>query len=340
MRILILYNVAREVRKGSATDLSCEVEIEIIAPMIEDILRAAGHKVEHRETTYGIWEQLRDTRGDFDLVFNLAEAFGGTNSYEPLVPAMLEALQIPYTGASAFSMMLTLDKGATKRVAQSLGIRTPCFAIAYDDLPAAVSDLRMPLIVKPLREEASIGITPDSIVSDLGELPARVAALHGLYRQPALIEEFIEGREISIGAIGNGRNVRTLPPLEFLFAEAASPREQIRSYEYKWGGKKEVMVPAMIDDALAAQLHTWTATLFEACECRDYARMDYRVNDDGAYLLEVNYNPGIGPNTHGLNNTLTMMSSFEGGSFETLVLDIVETAAAREGLATAPRIEP
>jgi D-alanine-D-alanine ligase len=335
MRILVLYNVAQMVRKGSAADLSCEVEIEIIAPMIEDILRAAGHKVERRETTYGIWEQLRGAREDFDLVFNLAEAFGGTNSYEPLVPAMLEALQIPFTGASALSMMLTLDKGATKRVAQSIGIRTPGFAIAYDDLPPAVSDLRMPLIVKPLREEASIGITPNSIVLDLEELPARVAELHRLYRQPALIEEFIDGREISIGAIGNGRDLRILPFLEFLFAEGASPRERIRSYEYKWGGKKEVMVPAMIDDVLAAQLRSWTAKLFEACECRDYARMDYRLNDDGAYLLEVNYNPGIGPNTHGLNNTITMMASFEGGSFETLVLEIIETAAARERLATA-----
>jgi D-alanine-D-alanine ligase len=151
-----------------------------------------------------------------------------------------------------------------------------------------------------------------------------------------LIEEFIDGREISVGVIGNGSNIRILPALEFLFPDATCPEECIRSYEYKWGGRKEVMVEASLDPATMAILRSWTLLMFKACECRDYARMDFRVTSDRIFLLEVNYNPGIGPNSHGLNNTLTMMASFEGRSFEALVIEIVETAAARASI--APRL--
>lgn len=332
MRILLLYNRARQVRKGNERDLSCELEIEIIAPLVRDLLTEAGHSVELLETDYDLWERLKASRSCFDLVVNLAEAFGGTNSYEPLVPAMLEALQIPYTGATAHSIGITLDKVVTKRIAQAVGVETPRYVVAYDSLLPDVDQLRFPLIVKPVREEASIGIDAESVVCDAASLKSRVTDVWRLYRQPALIEEFIDGREISIGAVGNGASLRILPPLEFLFLEAPRPQEKIRSYDYKWGGKKETMVEARLGGRVKRTLQSWTSIMFRACECRDYARMDFRVSEAGAYLLEVNYNPGIGPNTHGLNNTLTMMASFEGRTFENLVLEVVHTAAAREGL--------
>jgi D-alanine-D-alanine ligase len=335
MRILLLLNIARQARKGTNGDLSCEYEIEIIAPLIRDLLVAAGHEVGLCETGYDLWERLKAVRASVDLAFNLAEAFGGTNCYEPLVPAMLEALQIPCTGASAHNMALTLDKGVTKRIAQSLGVRTPSYIIAYDEIPAGLDRLRYPMIVKPLREEASIGISLDSVVQDRGSLLSQVGHVRHLYRQPALIEEFVDGRELSVGAVGNGSSLRILPVLEFQFPEAEGAAQRIRSYEYKWGDKKEVMVEARLESSVLALLRSWTAMLFQACECRDYARMDFRLNDGEPQLLEVNYNPGIGPNTHGLNNTLTMMASFEGRSFEELVLEIVEAAASREGLLAA-----
>lgn len=336
MRIVLLYNVARHVRKGLESDLFCEYEIEVIAPLIEEILVAAGHTVELVETEYDIWERLKASRRSFDLAFNLAEAFGGTNSYEPLIPAMLEALEIPYTGASAHNMTLTLDKAITKRIAQSLGIATPRYAVAFNKLSDETASLSFPLIVKPVREEASIGVTLDSVVHDLDSLRNQVEGIQRLYRQPALVEEFIDGREISVGVIGNGTDLRILPALEFQFPDAERPEQKIRSYEYKWGGRKEVMVEARLDASTLATLQSWTAIMFQACECRDYARMDFRVSADGIYLLEVNYNPGIGPNTHGLNNTLTMMASFEGRSFSDLVLEILHAAVARERLAPPP----
>ncbi|PIP61400.1 hypothetical protein COW99_04345 [Candidatus Roizmanbacteria bacterium CG22_combo_CG10-13_8_21_14_all_38_20] len=109
--------------------------------------------------------------------------------------------------------------------------------------------------------------------------------------------------------------------------------EKIRSYEYKWGGKKEQMVRADISKPMEEALIGYSRTAFQATECRDYARFDYRVGDDQQpYLVDINYNPGIGLNTHGLNNTLTMIASFDGYTFEDLVEKIVRTAATREGI--------
>lgn len=166
------------------------------------------------------------------------------------------------------------------------------------------------------------------------DLRATVTVVLEKYRQPALVEECIIGREISVGVIGNLPDLAVFPPLEFLFPGTVSRLEQIRSYEYKWGGKKEQMVQASLPDEVIERLADYTRTAYIASECRDYARMDYRVDNEGnAYLLEVNYNPGIGPNTHGLNNTLTMMASFTRLSFEDLVEQIVLIAAKRYGMA-------
>ena len=136
-----------------------------------------------------------------------------------------------------------------------------------------------------------------------------------------------------MGIVGNEPEITLFPPLEFVFSETKSPLEQIRSYEYKWNGKKEQMVCADLQRKTIKQLKHYTRVAYMATECRDYARMDYRLDNAGnVYLLEVNYNPGIGPNTHGLNNTLTMMASFAGLSFEDFLERIVLIAAKRYGL--------
>ena len=332
MRILILYNIASDLKKGEEADLICEQQITIIVPLVAEALSMRGHRVETLETAFDLWEQLKAKKDSMDLVFNLAEAFGGTNAHETLVPAMLEALDIPFTGATAHNMHLTLDNEKTKLVLGAYGIPAPKHQIFRTKQEEARIDFRFPLIVKPIREEASIGIHRDSVVMSEEDLHTALTAVLEKYKQPALVEEFIIGREISVGVIGNPPNLTVFPPLEFLFPDVASPLEQIRSYEYKWGGKKEQMVRSGLPEDMVTRLADYTRTAHVATECRDYARMDYRIDEGGnAYLLEVNYNPGIGPNTHGLNNTFTMMASFMGFSFEDLVEQIVLIAARRYG---------
>lgn len=333
MRILILYNVAATIKKGDELDMVCEEEIQIIVPLVATLLQVKGYEVETLETNYSLWENLKAKKASFDLVLNLAEAFGGTNSNEVLVPTILEALEIPFTGATAHNMTITLDKAQTKLIALANGVPTPEYQIFRDGTESLNQNLTFPLIVKPVREEASIGIRYDSVVMDSESLRRKTKEVFRLYRQPAIVESFIVGREISVGVIGNDQNLHMLPLLEFLFAEAKTPYEQIRSYEYKWGGKKEQMVEAALSPETTMLLADYVRRMFIATECRDYARMDFRIGSDGTiYLLEVNYNPGIGPNTHGLNNTLTKMASFEGCSFEDLIEKIILTTAQRERL--------
>lgn len=333
MRILILYNVAEHARKGIPSDLICEQEILIIVPLVADILRGKGYEVETLKASYNLWNDLGDKKDKIDIVFNLAEAFGGENANETLVPAMLETLDIPFTGASSHNMHFTLDKEKTKIFLAEYGIPSAPHQVFRDCNERLKSNLPFPLIVKPIREEASIGICLDSVVLNEGELRRKIKDILVRYRQPALVERFIVGREISVGIIGNTPNLHVFPPLEFLFKGAKSRYEEIRSYEYKWGGKKEQMVKANLFDEIKQKLVDYTRLAFTATECRDYARMDYRIDTNGnIFLLEVNYNPGIGPNMHGLNNTVTMMASFEGYTFPDLIEKIIQTSAKRYGI--------
>lgn len=331
MRIVIAYNDAQLLASGTPDDLLCEQESKLIAPLIARTLSSRGHSVELLSTTLDFWENLKALRPPPELVFNLAEGFGGTNANEPVVPAILEALGVPFTGASAHNMYLTLDKEKTKLVVQGYGIPTPPYQVLRCATDALDPALSYPLIVKPIRKEASIGIHEENVVLDAKALLKRIQKLLELYRQPVLVEHFIIGREISVGVIENPPNLHVFPPLEFLFPDSHRPEAALRTYSYKWGGKKEVMVRAQLDERTSRQLVEMSKIAFVAAECRDYARMDFRIDALGQpYLLEINYNPGIGPNTDELNNTLTMMASFEGYSFEDLVSWIVEVAAARE----------
>ncbi len=331
-KILVLYNLAEHLDKGVPTDLVCEQEITIIVPLVVKILSKRGYAVEALKADLNLWEELKRRRGKVDMVLNLAEAFGGGNANEPLVPAMLEGLGMPFTGASLSNMTFTLDKEKTKLVLVSYGVPVAPHVL-FRTGKEQLNDLGFPLIVKPVREEASIGIYQDCVVGNEADLRKKVLYSLEKYRQPIMAERFIQGREISVGVIGNPSNLHVFPPLEFLFEEAGSEQEKIRSYKYKWGGKKEQMVRAELSNKVIGQLGEYSKICFEATDCRDYARMDYRLDPENRiYLLEVNYNPGIGPNDHGLNNTLTMMASFEGYSFGDLIERILITAMDRCGL--------
>lgn len=329
-RVLVLYNLAERLEKGIQSDLICEQEIAIIVPLVARLLTERGYRVDTLITDFSLWEELKRRKEDIDIVLNLAEAFGGGNTKETVIPSMLEGLNIPFTGASAHNMHFTLDKEKTKLVLAAHGIPVAphqLFRTGREDLSDKLS---FPLIIKPVREEASIGIYHDSVVVDEPSLRKKVVESLLRYHQPAMAEVFIQGREISVGIIGNESDLHVFPPLEFLFEGAESDLEKIRSYEYKWGGKKEQMVWAELPGKVVSELEVYTRLAFVTTDCRDYARMDYRLDSSGnPFLLEVNYNPGIGPNTHGLNNTLTMMASFEAWSFEDLVERIIRVALNR-----------
>ncbi|KKQ17809.1 MAG: D-alanine-D-alanine ligase [Berkelbacteria bacterium GW2011_GWA1_36_9] len=329
-RVLVLYNLAERLEKGVPSDLVCEQEITIIVPLVAELLNKKGYRVETLKADLDLWEVLKKRRGDFDIVFNLAEGFGGANSNEVFVPALLEALRIPFTGASLHNFVITHDKAKANIVLSAHGVPTPRHSVFYPGQEIISKGLHFPLIVKPVYEGASIGITYNSVVSGHNDLVNRVCNVFHVYRQPALVEEFIEGREISVGCLGNRTNIHLFPPLEFVFADSVPVLRRIRSYEYKWDGGKEAMARVDLPKDLIDRFLEYTRTAFLVTDCQDYARMDYRLSKTGQiFLLEVNCNPGIGPNSHGLNNTLTMMANYDGYSFEDFIEKILITAQER-----------
>src|SRR3989344_1895278 len=228
MKISVLYNQATLVKKGRHEDLVCEQEILIIAPIVADILRDLGHEVTLMLAGLELWNDLRQKRNEIDIVFNLAEGFGGENSNELFVPAMLEALDIPFTGPGFRTYVFAYDKWKTATILGTFGIRHPSARLFYPGGEITSLEVTFPAIVKPVHEDASLGITYDSVVTNSTDLANRIKRVHKLYRQAALVEEFIAGREISVGCMGNGSHVHVFPPLEFVFDQKVPLERRIR----------------------------------------------------------------------------------------------------------------
>lgn len=330
MRIGIVHNVAAQVVAGPPDDLASDTEMAIIPELVGHELRRLGHEPFEIAADWSLAASCRSAR--LEIVLNLAEGFAGMNAHEHLVPCILDFHGIHYTGADAANMQIVRDKLFTKHILQDYGVRSPLHQLFESATEPLDRSLRFPLILKPVREEASIGIRFNSVVSSLSELLERAGQLIETYRQPVLAEEFIVGREFSVGILGNS-SIDVLPPVEFRFADR-DPLRQFRSFEYKWLGEQEAMVqPTDIDAVAVDTMNRYTVTAHRVLRCRDYSRSDFRLAEDGTvYLLEHNFNPGIGPNTHGLSNTLTRMAEFAGIDWPAMLERILSLALKRYDL--------
>jgi D-alanine-D-alanine ligase len=207
---------------------------------------------------------------------------------------------IPYTGNSPITLGLAQDKMIAKSLFQANQIPTPAFQV-YEKTPDS-TNLNYPLIAKPSREDASLGITHhDSIVNDLEELKTKVDKLLTKYRQPILVEEFIQGREFNISILGN-QPPRVLPISEISFADLDKDTPHITSYEAKWlpdhplYQKTPAVCPAMLEPDLKQRLEAVALQAYQVMMGRDYGRIDTRVDAQGnIFVLEFNPNPDISP---------------------------------------------
>ncbi len=330
MKVILLYNEAVLLKRGRQEDLKCEQESAIVARIAKRTLEEAGITVDLLEANSALERELTNRRGCFDLVLNIAEGFAGANANEFYVPALLEMLDVPFTGPPLRTYVYAYDKWKLNSLLSLSGIPIPPRRLYRENSAIRSDGLNFPVIVKPVREDASIGITFDSVVETDESLIKQVKWIWQTYRQPAVVEQFIYGREISVGCIGDRQDLRVFPPLEFTFPPMAAPLRRFRSYEHKWGGKREKMVMATLPAEVIAQLEAYVHIAFTESECRDYARIDFRYSNDGRmYLIDVNCNPGIGPNSDGLSNTLTQMASFDGIDYADFLLLILQTATRR-----------
>ncbi len=268
---------------------------------ISDALTAKGHTphiLGIKEDVKAFFEGL--TQQKTDIVFNVCEAFKDNSHLEMHIAAVLELYGLRYTGSGPQGLLLGQNKGLTKEILAYHGIKFPNFKIfapgASDPRP---SDLRFPLIVKPLKEDASIGINGNSIVKNDDQLMERIHDIHGKFNQEAIVEEYIEGREFYVGMIGNEK-LEPLPLIELDFANIPDNKPKVYSYRAKWDAKyrKEKGIksifPKDISEELIQKIYQTCQTAYHALSFRDYGRMDIRVtHDHEVYIIEGNPNPYI-----------------------------------------------
>lgn len=293
LRIGFSYNVKRVDSKGG-DDTEAEYDAPETINSIRDAIESYGHMVVPLEATAELPRQLMDAR--LDLVFNIAEGVSGRNR-EAAVPALCELMGIPYTGSDAATLSIALDKALSKRVLRQHGIPTPEFQVMETGRERLSPKMKFPLIVKPNQEGSSKGVSAHaSVVDDEESLRQVVRELLDKYRQPALIEYYIAGREFTVGLLGDKRP-RVLPPMEIIFLDKANPRP-VYDYQIKQEWEKHVyyQCPAQLTPAELKSMERIARETFVALDCRDVARVDLRMDDAGEiYVLEVNPLPGLTP---------------------------------------------
>ena len=302
-----------------------EVETEVAEALVK-----LGHEPVMYELDGTQKSLLGLSRADCDLVFNLAESFADDDTSDFKIAAFLELLGKKYTGSGSHGLMLAQDKAVAKKIFAFHGIHTPTFARCYRGRLDFSHDLQFPVIVKPAREDGSIGIEFSAVVNSIRELMERMDWLHANFDSPVLIEEYIEGREMYVGVIGNDKP-EALPVVELDLSKLPEGTPRIAAAEVKWGKGTRAYrdtksaVATDLGDETAQLLQQTAVAAFQALELRDYGRVDMRLQPDGrVQVIEVNPNPWLASRAE-----FAMAARKSGRTYTQLVAEIVELALAR-----------
>ncbi|MFH1529722.1 MAG: D-alanine--D-alanine ligase [Pseudomonadota bacterium] len=319
---------------GSEEDLWAEWDD---AETILAVARALAQK--HRVT---LFEAVGDFAGRLrkhppDMVFNIAEGSAGVHR-EAQVPAVLEMLGIPYTGSDPLTLALCLDKAWTKMILGHAGVPTAPFRIVTEPGALALADeVPLPAMVKPLYEGSSKGIRDDHLARDRGHLREVVLRTLAEYRQPVLVEAFLPGREFTVGFIGNGPDLRLLPPVEIRFDQFPAGSAPIYSWEAKWvwdrpeAPLRVFECPARLTPAERARIEDVCRGTIAALRLRDWSRIDLREDADGVVnVIEVNPLPGVLPDPD-MNSCFPKAARSAGLSYEAMILEVLDAGLRRRG---------
>lgn len=315
-------------------------EYDIVVRQVTRALRRQGHQV----SVLGVHSDVKRlvaglSRRKPDLVFNLVEMFAENIFGDMAMEGFLDLLGLKYTGVGPGESYLTQDKALSKKLLAFHGILYPRFAVFARDADFETGgNLRMPLFVKPLRADASIGIHKKSLVNDMKSLMRRVAAIHDELGDSALAEEFIEGREFYVGVLGNS-DPMALPPIELDFSGLPEGAPQVMDSKAKWDeesveykGTKSVL--ADLPDELRARLQKVSLDAYRALRVRDYGRVDLRLTDTGdIYVLEVNASCYLAKDSE-----FSMAAAAAGIPYPALIQRIVDLAMERYRKTSGERV--
>ncbi len=334
IRVGLSFNLRGSGGRDGPEDLEAEYDAWSTVSAIAEALSFGGASTVHLLPVEGDLPRLLE-RTRPDIVFNIAEGQAG-RSREMLVPALLEMMGIPYTGSDPVALGVAMDKALAKAVAVAAGVPTAPWQVAsHPDDPAALGRWSsFPAFVKPLAEGSSKGVRASSRVHDSQELARQVHWVLTTYRQPALVEAYLPGREFSVGLLGNGA-IEVLPVLEVRPTRPVGDiSEFVYCYHTKSGNLETFLCPAPIDPELRRDLQAYSEAIFQALGLRDVARVDFRLDADGVpHFLEVNPLPGLSP-----ASLLTAQAQAAGLTLPDLVAGILLAAINRWLL--APDLEP
>ncbi|MGQ9730951.1 MAG: D-alanine--D-alanine ligase family protein [Candidatus Zipacnadales bacterium] len=301
-RVVVLYNETDELNKGEPQDLVADRGVIACAHAVAEALESKGFEVRLVTTSLDLLADLSPYPPAEYVIFNLAEGLNGRFFEEARVALTLEAMGYRFTGADGYALATAANKARTKTLLERAGIPTPPWQLfrSADEVPLQpMHDLPFPLIVKPVSEDASLGVGPEAIICDPESLRRRVAYINACYRQAALAESFIDGREFNVSLWGNP--VEVLPLAELDFSAFPNPLERIVSFAAKWlNGSFEyentpVICPAEVDPRLGYTIAETARAAYEAVGGKGYGRVDMRVAGESPYVLEINPNPDISP---------------------------------------------
>lgn len=347
MHVALLANLKKNapVWPGMSPDQWDDLDSEKTIHSITAALETAGHRVTFLEGDVTLFENLRRLKPD--ICFNICEGHFG-DGREAQVPAMLEMLRIPYTGSRVLTLTLALDKPMTKRILSYHGLPTPAFQVFERMNEPLDEKMIFPLFVKPSREGTGMGVGAESIVRSEDELRYQIKRIFERYDEPALVEQFIEGREVTVGVVGNldvptarrvpedettpriSRGLQFFPPLEVDMN--AYPTEEMGVYtnriKVELVDEFHYICPAPLTQAQVEELNWLTAATFRVMGCLDVARVDFRFDshdNNKPYILEINPLPGLNAGY----SDLCIEANAIGWSYEQLINRILDEALER-----------
>ena len=299
MRVAVLHNAVSETDSADARDVLVQRDA------VRGALQSLGHAVCELPCTLDLQAiQARLASERPDVVFNLVEALGGTDRLQCIMPALLEALRIPYTGASAAALLTTGQKALAKRLLHAAGLPTPAWCTARGELHGR-PDFERRFIVKPLTEHASFGMDDACVlaVQNSEELQHRVVERFEQLGVSCFAEQFVAGREFNLSLLASAGAVEVLPPAEIDFSAFPPGKPRIVGYAAEWepGSFEYESTPRSFefaegDGALLSELRGLARAAWEVFELRGYARVDFRVDERGRpWILEINANPCLSP---------------------------------------------
>ncbi|WFA08101.1 ATP-grasp domain-containing protein [Tissierella sp. Yu-01] len=294
------------------------IQMNVTVKAIEKALFSKGHKVTLFPATFDLLQRISRIK-DLDVIFNACT--GITNKRQQAnVVAMLELQHIPFVGSSLSTQILGLHKQISKRLFRSANIPTPQFQVFYTGEEEIEKHLRYPLIVKPEHEGSSLGISNDSVVFNEDSLKKKVKEIIGIFDQPALVEEFVSGREFTVGVLGND-DPEVLPILEILYDD--KNKDGLMTVDIKAKDAVGIVCPAEIDVEIAEKIRDYAKRAYKALGCNEYARIDVRLDENNIpNFIEINTLPGMQPNY----SDFPRMAKVAGYTYEDLIDKMVRLA--------------